>query len=119
LIVLPGSHEAQSPLPLVQLAGTGADIALHPAVLDSMPVARQPRAAVRRRRQLRRGLVHLFQRVCGHALRSDPFLPRLTLETVRVGHGAGKSCDPRAPYNPTVPEHRDEGNKLAHVQTQS
>ena len=38
-IVAPGAHEAQAALALVQLAQARADVALHAAVVEPMPVA--------------------------------------------------------------------------------
>ena len=37
-IVAPGAHETQAALALVQLAQAGADVALHPPVVEPMPV---------------------------------------------------------------------------------
>jgi hypothetical protein len=36
---MPGSHKAQAPLTFVELAVTRAKIALHPAIIQSVPVA--------------------------------------------------------------------------------
>ena len=38
-VVAPGAHEAQAALALVQLAEARADVALHAAVVEPMPVA--------------------------------------------------------------------------------
>ena len=37
--VAPGAHEAQAALALVQLAQAWADVALHAAVIEPMPIA--------------------------------------------------------------------------------
>jgi hypothetical protein len=39
LVVLPGSHEAKAPLPLVQFALSGTNVALHAAIIEPVPVA--------------------------------------------------------------------------------
>src|SRR5205809_5921435 len=40
LVILAGSHEAESALPLAQLAGTGTDVTLDAAVIEGVPVLR-------------------------------------------------------------------------------
>jgi hypothetical protein len=38
-VLLPGSHEAKAPLPLVQFALSGTNVALHATIIEPMPVA--------------------------------------------------------------------------------
>src|SRR5262249_44406764 len=44
-VVLAGAHEAQPALTLVQAAGAGTDIALHPPIVQPLPVPRPNRGA--------------------------------------------------------------------------